>query len=128
MLHRVILGSLERFMGVLIEHYAGAFPMWLAPVQAILLTITDNHLAFAEEVHKQLLANSIRVETDFRNESLKLKIREAQLQKIPYMVVIGDREVENGGVSPRHHSGKDLKFLPLDEFISLLKEESQVPQ
>ena len=128
MLHRVILGSLERFMGVLIEHYAGAFPMWLAPVQVILLTITDKHLAFAEEVHKQLLSHSIRVETDFRNESLRLKIREAQLQKIPYMVVIGDREVENGGVSPRHHSGKDLKFLPLDEFISLLKEESQVPQ
>ena len=128
MLHRVILGSLERFMGVLIEHYAGAFPMWLAPVQVILLTITDKHLAFGEEVHKQLLSHSIRVETDFRNESLKLKIREAQLQKIPYMVVIGDREVENGGVSPRHHSGKDLKFLPLDEFISLLKEESQVPQ
>ena len=68
------------------------------------------------------------METDFRNESLRLKIREAQLQKIPYMVVIGDREVEKGGVSPRHHSGKDLKFLPLDEFISLLKEESQVPQ
>ena len=128
MLHRVILGSLERFMGVLIEHYAGAFPTWLAPVQAILLTITDKHSAFGEDVYNQLLSNSIRVEKDFRNESLKLKIREAQLQKIPYMVVIGDREVENGGVSPRHHSGKDLKFLPLDEFITLLKEESQVPQ
>ena len=128
MLHRVILGSLERFMGVLIEHYAGAFPTWLAPVQAILLTITDKHSAFGEDVYNQLLSNSIRVEKDFRNESLKLKIREAQLQKIPYMVVIGNREVENGGVSPRHHSGKDLKFLPLDEFITLLKEESQVPQ
>ncbi|MDX1777747.1 MAG: threonine--tRNA ligase, partial [Thermodesulfobacteriota bacterium] len=128
MLHRVILGSLERFMGVLIEHYAGAFPTWLAPVQAVLLTITDKHIPYGEEVYNQLLAKSIRVEKDFRNESLRLKIREAQLQKIPYMVVIGDNEVENGGVSPRLRSGKDLKFLPLDEFISLIQEESQVPQ
>ena len=127
MLHRVILGSLERFMGVLIEHYAGAFPTWLAPVQVILLTITDKQLTYGNEVYSQLLSHSIRVEKDFRNESLKLKIREAQLQKIPYMAIIGDREVEMGGVSPRHHSGKDLKFIPLGEFISLLKEESQVP-
>ncbi len=128
MLHRVILGSLERFMGVLIEHYAGAFPTWLAPVQAILLTITDKHIPYGEEVYNQLLAKSIRVEKDFRNESLRLKIREAQLQKIPYMVVIGDKEVENGGVSPRLRTGEDLKFLPLDEFISLIQEESKVPR
>jgi threonyl-tRNA synthetase len=92
MLHRVILGSLERFMGVLIEHYAGAFPTWLAPVQVMLLTITDKHAAFGEDVFQQLLSHSIRVEKDFRNESLRLKIREAQLQKIPYMVVIVDKE------------------------------------
>jgi threonyl-tRNA synthetase len=128
MLHRVILGSLERFMGVLIEHYAGAFPTWLAPVQVVLLSITDKHIPYGEEVYNQLLAKSIRVEKDFRNESLRLKIREAQLQKIPYMVVIGDNEVENGGVSPRLRSGKDLKFLPLDEFISLIQEESKGPQ
>jgi threonyl-tRNA synthetase len=115
-------------MGVLIEHYAGAFPTWLAPVQAVLLTITDKHIPYGEEVYNQLLAKSIRVEKDFRNESLRFKIREAQLQKIPYMVVIGDNEVENGGVSPRLRSGKDLKFLPLDEFISLIQVESQVPQ
>jgi threonyl-tRNA synthetase len=128
MLHRVILGSLERFMGVLIEHYAGAFPTWLAPVQAILLTITDKHIPYGEEVYNQLLSKSIRVEKDFRNESLRLKIREAQLQKIPYMVVIGDKEVEKGGVSPRLRSGKNLTFLPLNEFVALIQEESKVPQ
>ena len=128
MLHRVILGSLERFMGVLIEHYAGAFPTWLAPVQVMLLTITDKHATFGEDVFQQLLSHSIRVEKDFRNESLRLKIREAQLQKIPYMVVIGDKEVAEGGVSPRLRSGENLKMMPLDEFISLIKKESHVPQ
>jgi threonyl-tRNA synthetase len=128
MLHRVILGSLERFMGVLIEHYAGAFPTWLAPVQVMLLTITDKHATFGEDVFQQLLSHSIRVEKDFRNESLRLKIREAQLQKIPYMVVIGDKEVAEGGVSPRLRSGENLKIMPLHEFISLIKKESHVPQ
>lgn len=128
MLHRVILGSLERFMGVLIEHYAGAFPTWLAPVQVMLLTITDKHAAFGEDVFQQLLSHSIRVEKDFRNESLRLKIREAQLQKIPYMVVIGDKEVEERGVSPRLRSGENLKMMPLHEFISLIEKESHVPQ
>jgi threonyl-tRNA synthetase len=127
MLHRVILGSIERFMGVLIEHYAGAFPTWLAPVQAIVLTITDKHQVFAEEVVKKLIAHSIRVEKDFRNESLKLKIREAQLQKIPYMLVIGDKEAASGGVSPRTRSGADLKLMPLDDFISSIAEEARFP-
>jgi len=127
MLHRVILGSLERFMGILIEHYAGAFPVWLAPVQATILTISDSHIPFGEDVFNQLISNSIRAEKDFRNESLRLKIREAQLQKIPYMLVIGDKEAETSGVSPRHRSGKDLKLMPLNEFISLIKQESQFP-
>ena len=127
MLHRVLLGSLERFLGVLIEHYAGAFPLWLAPVQAIILTISDTHSAFAENVFNQLISHSIRAEKDFRNESLRLKIREAQLQKIPYMLVIGDKEMETGGVSPRHRSGKNLKLMTLNEFISLIKQESQFP-
>ena len=127
MLHRVILGSLERFMGILIEHYAGAFPVWLAPVQATILTIGDSHIPFGEDVFNQLVSNSIRAEKDFRNESLRLKIREAQLQKIPYMLVIGDKEAETSGVSPRHRSGKDLKLMPLNEFISLIKQESQFP-
>jgi threonyl-tRNA synthetase len=128
MLHRVILGSLERFMGVLIEHYAGAFPTWLAPVQVMLLTITDKHAAFGEDVFQQLLSHSIRVEKDFRNESLRLKIREAQLQKVPYMVVIGDKEVEEGGVSPRLRSGENLKLMPVNEFISLIEKESHLLQ
>ncbi len=127
MLHRVILGSLERFLGVLIEHYAGAFPTWLAPVQAIVLTITDKHNDFAEEVFKRLLGAGIRVEKDLRNESLKLKIREAQLQKIPYMLVIGDKEMAGGGVSPRTRSGQDLKFMPLDAFMGLIAEEARFP-
>lgn len=127
MLHRVILGSLERFMGVLIEHYAGAFPAWLAPVQVIILTISDKHIPFGEDVFNQLISHSMRVEKDFRNESLRLKIREAQLQKIPYMLVIGDKEVQTGRVSPRHRSGKDLKLMQLNEFISLIKQESQFP-
>jgi len=127
MLHRVVLGSLERFMGVLIEHYAGAFPTWLAPVQVIILTITDKHISFGEDVFNQLRSQLIRVEKDFRNESLKLKIREAQLQKIPYMLVVGDKEIQAGGVSPRHRSGRNLRLLPLNEFISLIKKESQFP-
>ncbi len=127
MLHRVILGSIERFMGVLIEHYAGAFPTWLAPVQATVLTITEKHNPFAEEVFNRLLSNGIRVEKDVRNESLKLKIREAQLQKIPYMLVIGDKEVAGGGVSPRTRSGKDLKFMPLDDFMALISQEARFP-
>ena len=127
MLHRVILGSLERFLGVLIEHYAGAFPTWLAPVQAIVLTITEKHNDFAEEVFKRLLAGGIRVEKDLRNESLKLKIREAQMQKIPYMLVIGDKEATGGGVSPRTRSGQDLKFMPLDDFMTLIAQEARFP-
>ena len=127
MLHRVILGSLERFMGVLIEHYAGAFPTWLAPVQVVILTITDKHIPFGEEVFNKLVSHSIRVEKDFRNESLRLKIREAQLQKTPYMLVIGDKEAQEGGVSPRHRSGKNLKLMPLSEFVALIEQESKFP-
>ena len=127
MLHRVILGSLERFMGVLIEHYAGAFPTWLAPVQVVILTITDKHVPFGEEVFNKLVSHSIRVEKDFRNESLRLKIREAQLQKTPYMLVIGDKEAQEGGVSPRHRSGKNLNLMPLSEFTALIEQESKFP-
>ena len=126
-IHRTVLGSIERFIGILIEHYGGRFPLWLAPVQVIILTITDKHIPFGEDVFNQLISHSIRTEKDFRNESLRLKIREAQLQKIPYMLVIGDKEVQKGGVSPRHRSGKDLKLLSLNKFISLIEQESQFP-
>jgi len=125
MLHRVILGAMERFIGVLIEHYGGAFPTWLAPVQAIVLTVTDRNMGFAEEVYNQLTGSLLRTEKDFRNEKLGLKIREAQLQKIPYMLIIGDREVNDGVISARVRSGEKLKSMKINEFISLVQEESQ---
>jgi len=118
MLHRVILGAMERFIGILIEHYGGAFPTWLAPVQAIVLTVTDRNMGFAEEVYNQLTSGLLRIEKDFRNEKLGLKIREAQLQKIPYMLIIGDKEVNDGVISARVRSGEKLKPMKINEFIS----------
>jgi len=126
MLHRTLLGSMERFLGVLIEHYAGAFPTWLAPVQTIILTVTDRHQSYGEELYKQLLNAGIRVEKDLRNEKLGYKIREAQLQKIPYMLVVGDRELEAAGVSPRRRDGKDLKLMEVADFVELVREENAV--
>jgi len=126
MLHRTLLGSMERFLGVLIEHYAGAFPTWLAPVQAIILTVTDRHQSYGEELYKQLLNAGIRVERDLRNEKLGYKIREAQLQKIPYMLVVGDREVEAAGISPRRRDGKDLKLMEVADFVELVREENAI--
>ncbi|PJB40602.1 MAG: threonine--tRNA ligase [Deltaproteobacteria bacterium CG_4_9_14_3_um_filter_44_9] len=125
MLHRVILGAMERFIGILIEHYGGAFPTWLAPVQAIVLTVTDRNMGFAEEVYNQLTSGLLRNEKDFRNEKLGLKIREAQLQKIPYMLIIGDKEVNDGVISARVRSGEKLKPMKINEFISLVQEECQ---
>ena len=127
MLHRVILGSLERFLGVLVEHFAGAFPVWLAPVQAILLPITDRVHDYAQELAGAFTTAGLRVETDLRPETLRYKIREAQLQKIPYMVIIGDREKEQRTLSPRLRDGTELKDLPLEDFLTRLKSESQIP-
>jgi threonyl-tRNA synthetase len=123
MLHRVILGALERFIGVLIEHYAGAFPVWLAPVQAILLTVTDRHIPYGERVYQELIQKGIRVEKDFRNEKLGFKIREAQVLKIPYMLVVGDREEREGNVSPRRRSGETLKGMRIEDFINQVESE-----
>ena len=123
MLHRVILGAMERFIGVLIEHYAGAFPVWLAPVQAILLTVTDRHIPYAEKVYLALVQKGIRVEKDFRNEKLGFKIREAQLQKIPYMLVVGDREEREETISPRKRSGEAMKAMRVEDFIKLVESE-----
>lgn len=123
MLHRVILGAMERFIGVLIEHYGGAFPVWLSPIQAILLTVTERHIPYAEKVFQELLERGVRVERDFRNEKLGFKIREAQLQKIPYMLVIGDREEKEGTVSPRFRSGETLSGMRVDEFVALVKSD-----
>jgi threonyl-tRNA synthetase len=123
MLHRVILGAIERFMGVLIEHYAGAFPLWLSPVQATVLTVTDNHIPYGEKVYKELVDAGIRVDRDFRNEKLGYKIREGQMQKTPYLLVIGEREVESVTVSPRQRGGKNLGALDVKEFINIVKEK-----
>lgn len=123
MLHRAILGSLERFMGILVEHCAGAFPTWLAPVQAVVLPITDRVAGHAEAVRAQLLANGIRVHLDARNEKVNAKIRDAQLQKVPYMLVLGDREAEAGTVSVRHRSRGDLGVQPVAAFLAGLQAE-----
>jgi len=123
MIHRVILGALERFIGVLIEHYGGAFPTWLSPVQAIVLTVTDRNIPYGEKVLRSFLDMGIRTEADFRNEKLSLKVREAQLQKIPYMLIIGDRESDKGGVTPRLRSGRNLPFMTEDELIALIDDE-----
>ncbi len=126
MLHRVILGAMERFIGVLIEHYAGAFPVWLAPTQAVLMTVTDRQIPYAEGVYGQLIQKGVRVEKDFRNEKLGFKVREAQLQKIPYMLVIGDREEKEGTLSPRKRSGEAMKAMGVEEFIGQV--QSEFPQ
>jgi threonyl-tRNA synthetase len=123
MLHRVILGAIERFMGVLIEHHAGAFPLWLSPVQAVLVTVTEKHIPWGEEVRKRLLDAGIRVEGDFRNEKLGYKIREAQMQKTPFMLVIGDREMTAGQVSPRQRDGQNLGSIDVEAFIALVREQ-----
>lgn len=128
MLHRVILGSLERFLGVLIEHYAGAFPVWLAPVQAIILPVTDRAHAYAQELAQAMLAQDLRIEVDWRNEKLGLKIREAQLQKIPYMLIVGDKEVAAGTVSLRQLDGTETKGIPWQEFVARLVTEGQMPR
>ncbi len=123
MLHRVILGAIERFMGVLIEHYAGAFPVWLSPVQAVLLSVTDKHIPYGEKVHRQLVDAGIRAEKGFDNEKLGFKIRQAQMQKIPYMLVIGDREMEAGQISPRQRDGKNLGSIGVEDFVALVREQ-----
>ncbi len=123
MIHRVILGAMERFIGVLIEHYGGAFPAWLSPVQAVVLTVTDRNITHGQKVLGALVEAGIRVEGDFRNEKLGLKVREAQLQKIPYMLIIGDRESKEGGVTPRMRNGKNLPFMSQKELIDFIHEE-----
>ena len=126
MLHRALMGSLERFFGVLIEHYAGAFPLWLAPVQVIVLAITDKNNEYAKEVYNRLREEGIRAELDIRNEKLGLKIREAELKKIPYMLVIGSQEEEKKEFSPRGRSGaKPMPFMSVENFIETIKKNNK---
>jgi threonyl-tRNA synthetase len=123
MLHRVILGAIERFIGVLIEHFAGNFPLWISPVQAVVLNVTDNQADYAEQVWRELRDAGVRVEKDLRNEKLGFKIREAQVNKIPYMLVVGDQEKESGTVAPRFRSGKTLDVMKVDEFARFVQTE-----
>jgi len=122
MIHRTVLGSMERFVGGLIEHYAGKFPLWLAPVQVVVIPISDRHNERATEVKDRLFENDIRVELDDRNEKVNYKVREAIVKKVPYIVVIGDREVENNTLSVRTIS-EDLGSFSLESFIDRVKEE-----
>ena len=123
MIHRVVLGSIERFIGVITEHFAGAFPAWLSPVQVKVLPVTDRAAAYADQVAKDLDAQGFRVEVDHRSEKIGKKIREATLEKIPYMLVVGDRDMENGTVSPRHRTGEDLGAMSRADFAALLHGE-----
>jgi threonyl-tRNA synthetase len=123
MLHRAIVGSMERFIGILIEHHAGNFPVWLAPIQAVVANITDAQAEYAEEVTKSLVKQGFRVESDLRNEKIGYKIREHTLQKVPFLLVVGDREKENGLVAVRARSGEDLGSMPLTGFVEKLQAE-----
>ena len=125
MIHRALLGSMERFMGILIEHYGGAFPTWLAPVQAVVIPITDRNFAYARQVESQLKDAGIRVQPDARNERMNAKIREAQVQKVPYMLVVGDREASAGSAAMRLRSGEDLGAVPVAEIAARISEETQ---
>src|SRR5210317_1181083 len=125
MIHRALMGSLERFVGVLIEHYAGAFPIWFAPVQARILNITDDQAEYGVEVFQQLRKAGVRVEKDLRNEKLNYKIREAQMAKIPYMLIIGEKEKADGTVTVRMRDGKNLPPMSIDEFAEKIEEETR---
>ena len=127
MVHRAILGSLERFIGVLTEHYAGAFPAWLAPVQARIVNVTDSQMDYVKEMKSRLAAAGLRVETDLRNEKLGFKIREAQMAKIPYVLVVGDREVADGGFSVRLRSGENIGFRSVEDVIAMIRTDSEEP-
>ncbi|MDP7327670.1 MAG: threonine--tRNA ligase, partial [Prochlorococcaceae cyanobacterium ETNP7_MAG_30] len=120
MLHRAILGSFERFVGILIEHYAGRFPVWLAPVQIVVMGITDRNAKTCQGICNQLSTQGYRVEVDLRSEKVGFKVREHTLQRVPFLLIIGDKEQENGEVSVRTREGKDLGSMPLKGFISLL--------
>ena len=124
-IHRVVFGSIERFLGILIEHFAGKFPVWLAPVQVKLLSIADRHLPYAQEVKAQLEAKGLRVELDDRAEKIGYKIREAQLEKVPYMIIIGDKEVDEQMLSVRSRDLGDLGSQHVDAFSQTLLEAIQ---
>jgi threonyl-tRNA synthetase len=122
MVHRALLGAYERFFGVLIEHYAGAFPVWLSPAQAVVLPVSDKHLAYAREVYEELRHANVRASLDDRNEKLNARIRDAQLQKVPFMLVVGDREAQGRGVAVRRRDTGDTGFQALGDFIAWIRQ------
>jgi threonyl-tRNA synthetase len=124
MLHRALFGSLERFIGILIEHYEGKFPLWLSPIQAVVINITDKQADYAKNIEKMLKKQQIRAISDLRNEKIGFKIREHTLQRIPYMLVIGDREMEEGKIAVRSQGGEDLGAMPVEQFIELVNNQS----
>ena len=121
MLHRAILGSFERFIGILIENYAGCLPCWLAPVQVVLLPIADKHHTYIQQLYKKLQAASIRVITDLRNEKIGFKIRNYSMHRVPYLLIVGDSELQSGCVSVRTQSGEDIGVVEIQEFINRLQ-------
>ena len=123
MLHRAILGSLERFIGILIEQHAGTFPLWLSPVQVVVMNITDKHAEYASQVMLDLEKQGIRVKLDLRNEKIGFKIREHSMQRVPYQVIIGDKELENKSITVRTQKGDDLGSLTIRDFTEGLKQE-----
>jgi threonyl-tRNA synthetase len=123
MLHRAILGSLERFIGILIEQHAGTFPVWLSPVQAMVLDIADRHADYASQIMRELEQQGIRVKIDLRNEKIGFKIREHSMQRVPYLVIIGDKELEDQTITVRTQKGEDLGSLSISEFTERLKQE-----
>ena len=123
MIHRACFGSMERFIGILTEHYAGAFPTWMAPVQVKVLPISEKHVEYANQLAKQMRHDYVRVEVDDRNEKIGYKIRQAQMEKVPYMLVVGDKEVEEGTVNVRKHGGDELGSVPFEEFFNAIKIE-----
>ena len=125
MLHRAIVGSLERFIGILIEHHAGAFPLWLAPVQAVVLNITERQEAYSRELLGRLRTAGFRVTADLRNEKIGYKIREHSLQKLPYQLVVGDKEMQAGAVAVRARNGEDLGAMPVDQLLTRLASENR---
>jgi threonyl-tRNA synthetase len=127
-IHRAIYGSFERFIAVLTEHFAGAFPTWLAPIQTRVITVSEKQVAYGREVHARLKAEGFRSEfLEDTGERIQARIRDAELAKVPYALIVGEKEVEAKGVSPRARGGKDLKQMPLEQFVTMLRAESKVP-
>jgi threonyl-tRNA synthetase len=126
MIHRAMFGSMERFIGILIEHYGGALPVWLSPVQVKILPISDRFIEKAAAVEKTFKASGIRVETDIRAEKIGYKIREAEVSKIPYMAIIGEKELESGSLSIRQHGKGDIGTLSIEDFIKKVSDENQM--